>query len=255
MKRVLSLSLMIASAMILTQPAYGQDVIAFFDFNDGFVVEDETAQIVHNASIGSGLIYQQRADTDGNGKGGNPYANALLGINVIDGQSIAWDDVAKSGPNDAELFITFSTTGFENIELSYDGEGNDEGGISAYDIKYDANPLEDIVFEGNTIKDFAGGNSTFWDDDFTDDVEAGNNLALAAVPDVFTRFTIDFSPIAAANNQSFFAVRFDDIDENDDFRLDNVLVTGTPIAVPEPSSLALVISGCIATMLRRRRVG
>ena len=255
MKLVFPPTLLLFVSLFFSQPIHSQEVIAFWDFNEGFEVPDETAQIVHNSSVGSGTIYQQRADTDGNGKGGNAFTSALFGIDAADGRSIAWDDVAKSGPNDAELFIAFSTTGFENVEISYDAEGNDEDGIVAYDIKFDTNPLEDIVFEGNTIKDFAGGNSTFLSDGTQAGIEAGNNAALPTLPDAFSRFTIDFSPVVAANDQQFFVVRFDDIDNNDDFRLDNVLVTGTAIAVPEPSSLAVVISGCIAAMLRRRKVG
>lgn len=235
----------------LTNTIQAQQLISFWNFNDGFDLrsEDEAgepifpAQIVHNASAGSGVIYQQRADIDGNGKGGNSYVNALFEIDGADGQSIAWDDVSKSGPNDAELFITFSTTGFENIEISFDARGNADDGIVSYDVKYDTNPLEDIVFEGNTIKDFAGGNSI----DFAEDAD------LLTSPTDFLRFTIDLSSESLANDQSFFALRLDDIENNDDFRLDNFLVTGTAIAVPEPSSAGLVIIGCAATLLRRRR--
>ena len=33
---------------------------------------------------------------------------------------MAWDDVSKSGDNDAEFFITFSSAGFPNINLYFD---------------------------------------------------------------------------------------------------------------------------------------
>lgn len=243
MHRVFLATLVLISGLILAHPVHGQEVIAFWDFNDGFEVADETAQIVHNGTAGNGVIYQQRADTDGNGKGGNAYANALFGINAADGRSIAWDDVGKSGANDAELFATFSTAGFKDIMISFDARGNADGGIVSYDLKYDTNPLEDFEFEGNTIKDFAGGNS----------IEFAPDADFPTSPTEFSRFTIDLSSELLANNQSFFAVRFDDIESNDDFRLDNFLVTGTSIAVPEPSSIALAISGCVATLLRRRR--
>jgi hypothetical protein len=241
MKRFLSLT--VFACLCSCSPGFGQQVISFWDFNDGFSVADDSAQIVHNASIGTGIIYQQRAETDGNGKGGVDYANALFGIDVEGDRSIAWNDVARSGDNDAELFVTFSTTGFENIALSFDARGNADGGIVSYDIKYDTNPLQDINFEGNTIKDFADGNSTTF----------GNNTSFTPPADDFSRFTIDLAGVALANDQSVFAVRFDDIDENDALRFDNFLVTGTAIAIPEPSSLVLTGAGCLFTTLRRRK--
>ena len=59
-----------AETILAAMPA-STNLIAFWDFNDGFDVADETVQIVHTASQRSGTLYQQRADTDGNGKGGN----------------------------------------------------------------------------------------------------------------------------------------------------------------------------------------
>ena len=67
----------------------------------------DTPQIVHNASTGSGVIY-----SNGNGK--------EFGITSSSGKSMAWDDVGKSGDNDAEFFITFSSAGFQNINLYFD---------------------------------------------------------------------------------------------------------------------------------------
>jgi hypothetical protein len=230
---------------VASQSAKGQatEVIAFWDFDNGFVVPDESAQIVHPASIGTGTIYQQRADTDGNGKGGNAYTNVLLGIDVDGDRSIAWDDFAKSGSdNDGELFLEFSTSGFENIQISFDIRGNAEGGFSEYDLKYDTSLLTDIAFNGTTIKDFAGGTST----------TLANNSPIATSATDFQRELIDLSGELAANDQAAFTFRFDDFEGNDDVRLDNFLVTGTPIGVPEPSTALLLMLASTHLFARRR---
>lgn len=217
--------------------AHGSQIIGFWGFNDGFDVADETVQIVHGASEGSGTIYQQRADTDGNGKGGNAFSQSGFSgspasISVSDGKSMAWDDVGKSGDNDAEFFITFSTTGFTDIELSFDIEGNNDAGILSYDVKYDFNALEDVTDPGDvtgTIKDFAGGNST----DFLNNESVPTGINDPA----FVRATIDFG--SALDDQSFVAVRLDDFEDNDAMSIDNVLVSGTPI--PEPGTYAALL--------------
>lgn len=231
--------------------AQAELVIAFWDFNDGFDVANDTVQIVHAASPGSGTLYQQRADTDGNGKGGNAFSQSGFdgipsSISVSDGKSMAWDDVAKKGDNDAEFFITFSTLGLTNVKISFDIEGNSppDDGIASYDVKYDFNTLVDVTDPNpdvtGTIKDFDGGNSA----DFLNNqvVPTGTNSG-------FQRVSIDFG--SALDNQSFVAVRFDDFKENDAMSIDNVLVT----AIPEPGTLLLVALTGLAAFagLRRRK--
>ena len=248
-----SLLTLAAGSLLAALPASGATVIAFWDFNDGFDVADESVQIVHNASIGSGTIYQQRADTDGNGKGGNAFSQSGFdgspsSISVLDGKSMAWDDVAKSGDNDAEIFITFITTGFQNIEISFDIEGNDDAGILTYDVKYDFNDLVDVTdpgdVTGTTIKDFDGGIST----SFLNNTPAPSGIN---DPEAFARETIVFG--SALDDQTFVAVRLDDFEDNDAMSIDNLLVTGS--AVPEPESFG-AIAGLLVLGLavsRRRR--
>jgi len=218
-------------------------VLAFWDFNDGFSVPDDSPQIVHNAATGSGTIYQQRAGTDGNGKGGNAFTSLPDGINAAAGVAMAWNDIAKSGDNDAEFFVVFATTGFSNIIVSFDLRGN-AGIIPSYDLKYSLTPLEDVTNPGGvvgTIKDFAGGIST----------EISNNTAVNAVA-IFMRMTVDLSAYTGMNDTALVALRFDDWDNgsgNDDMRIDNLLITGT--AIPEPS--ALLLGAAVAFGLFRRR--
>lgn len=214
-------------------------LIAFWDFNDGYDFENDSVQIIHSASQGSGTLYQQRADTDGNGKGGNSYFNNELtgissSINVTSGKAIAWDDVRKSGDNDAEFFLTFSTSGFRNIQLSFDLKGNDNDSIVSYDIKYslsrliDVTNLPDVI---GTIKDFKTDTSiSLFDNKLTP--ESIN------VP-AFDRVTIDFFTVTEMNDKSFIAMRLDDFKENNAMSIDNLLITGN--AIPEPSIYILVL--------------
>ena len=208
-----------------------QSVIANWDFNDGFSLDNDTPQIVHNASSGSGVIYQQRADTDGNGKGGNAFDQ--FGITSSSGKSMAWDDVGKSGDNDAEFFITFSSAGFQNISLYFDIKGNDDAGILSYDLKYDFNNLQDSnpADVSGTVKDFASGLSTSF---LNNEVLPTSISGLDAE---FSQISVDFGSLL--DNQNIVALRFDDFKENDAMSIDNVVVIGT--VIPEPSTYAMLL--------------
>jgi hypothetical protein len=237
MKRSIPL-LVIALLAPHTQAA----LVAFWDFNNGFDAGVNSIQVVHNASIGTGTLYQQRADIDGNGKGGVAFVDVPNGINAAIGQAMAWDDIAKSGDNDAEFFLVFSTLGLQGVSLSFDLRGN-SGIIPGFDLKYSTTPLDDVLNPGDvigTVKDFAGGIST----------EVFNNYTVNA-SDVFTRITLDLSSITGLNNQSYVAIRLDDFDSgtgNNDMRIDNVMIT----AIPEPST-ALLGGLSLLSLLRRRR--
>ncbi len=236
----------IISLFGLLTPFAQATVVAFWDFNNGFDAGNGQVQIIHSASVGTGTLYQQRADIDGNGKGGNSFVDVANTINVAAGQSMAWDDIAKSGDNDAEFFLTFSTLGLSNILVSFDLYGNSESPVVSFDVKYDTKALVDALNPGDvvgTIKDFDSGLST----------EFINNQAVPPGTNTpsFQRVTIDFSSATALNNQSIVAIRFDDFDRdtgNNSMRIDNVLVT----AIPEPSAALLGGLGLLA-LLRRRR--
>ena len=220
-------------------------VIGYWDFNSGFAAADKSVQIVHTASTGAGILYQQRADTDGNGKGGNAFSDAGNAITAVAGQAMAWDDVAKTGDNDAEFFVTFSTFNFTDIVVSFDIKGNAGGGITSYDLKYAltglvdvTNPTPEVV---GTVKDFAGGLSTTVFDD-----------QAISTSTAFTRITLNLSGLTgnAVNNRGTVAIRFDDWEANDALSIDNFLVTGT--AVPEPSIALLGALGLLGALRRRR---
>lgn len=241
----------LGAALGALQPdaAKAESVIAFWDFNDGFDEPNDSVQIQHLATIGTGTIYQQRADTDGNGKGGTAFADPLLSISTVDGRGIAWNDISKSGDNDAEFFVELSTAGFTNIKIRFDvqGEGDAASEIDSYDLKFDVNPLVDVVNPGDvvgTVKDFAGGLST----------SIVGNQPIAPNGDTFISETIDLSATPAVNDQAVLVLRFDDFDGNDSLRFDNFLVTGVS-AVPEPSMAGLLaLTLGVAAGRRRKRV-
>lgn len=208
-----------------------QQTIAFWDF-EAVVGQDEAPQIVVLPSIGSGTLYQQRADTDGNGKGGTPFTDAALGIDVGASRAIAWDDFGKSGDNDGEFFAVVSTTGFENIQISFDYRGNDDNldgeainiadGFTRFDAKYTLADLVDEAFS------FDGGLTSVTIKDFgVPSIDLLTNVTVTNDSVNYQRIVL--TAPAAANNQDVFSFRLDDFEGNESVRFDNFLISGTPI--------------------------
>ena len=198
------LSLVVTTTFLTN--AQSASLIAYWDFDNGFEEADEDPQIVHPASQGAGTLFQQRADTDGNGKGGVAFSDPALGINSAGDRSFAWDDVSKSGDNDGEFFIVISTVGFQGINIRFDVEGNPDGGVTSFDLKFDTNPLVDVTNPGEvvgTIKDFDGGLST--------DL-LNNELFTTGLNDDmgFVEQVLDLSSTTALDNQQVLVLRFDD---------------------------------------------
>jgi uncharacterized protein YbjQ (UPF0145 family) len=244
MKKPTVLTILACALSAFSLQSASAAVIAYWDFNNGFAVANNSVQITHTASVGNGVLYQQRADTDGNGKTGTVFSGE--GITSVSGVAMAWDDVAKSGDNDAEFFVVFSAANFSNVVVSFDIRGNANGGIVSYDLKYAltglvnvTNPTPEVV---GTVKDFAGGLST--------GLLADQPITTSTA---FTRITLNLSTLTAnaVDNQAVVALRFDDWESNDAMSIDNLLITGT--AIPEPSSLALFGGVAIIGLLRRRR--
>ncbi len=232
------------SVLILVQSAQAA-VIGFWDFNNYPVAPNKTVQVVHLANLGNGTLYQQRADTSSNGKAGGAFVDAGNGISAVAGRALAWDDVAKAGQNDAEMFVVFSTAGLQNINVSFDLRGNTIGGIASYDLKYSLNNLMDVTNPTDvigTIKDFNMGIST-----------SLLNNQLVGNPAGLTRFSFDLSTLTsgAVNDQGYVAIRLDDFQANDALSIDNLLITGIAV-VPEPSTALLGGLGLLG-LLRRRR--
>ena len=227
--KALFIALLFTFSLSLCSPAGAQQTIAFWDF-EVVTGQDEQPQIVNQPSIGTGVLYQQRADTDGNGKGGTPFSDATLGINVAESRAIAWDDFGKSGDNDGEFFAVVSTTGFENIQISFDYRGNDDDldgdavnvsdGFTQFDAKYSLSELVDVfvpdVSTTVAIKDFDGAS-----------IDLMTNVAVTNNSSAYQRIVLN-APVEASD-QAVFAFRLDDFEGNDSVRFDNVLITGVPV--------------------------
>ena len=249
--------LIVAASLLGRSPANADTVLAYFDFNDGFDAGSDPVLIDHSSTSGSGTLYQQRADIDGDGQEtglpttGTPFADVPLGIASAAGAAMFWDDLAKSGDNDAEFFIETSTAGFENIAIRFDIKGDPDPArqIESFDLKFDTAALQAVTDPGDvtgTILDFAGGLST----DLLGNEDVTPNGA------TFTAVTVDLSGFAGVNDRPTIAFRFDDFDRGDGNGLlfiDNVLVTGTAIAIPEPGFSAIALVGGFGVLHRRRR--
>ncbi len=243
------LLLLTATLLPYTIPSlYSQSIVAYWNFNSGFDFENDSPQIVHASTSGNATLYQQRADTDGNGKGGNAFAQ--FGITSEAGKAMAWDDVSKSGDNDAEIFITFSSSGFTNVKLHFDILGNydvdAEDGILSFDLKYDFNPLEDTtnsaVSGTDTIKDFASGSSS----DFLSNEALP--VGINALDASFSQVTVDFG--ALFDDQDFVAIRLDDFKGNKEMAIDNLVITAV---IPEPNIYASMLASFALLLVFFRR--
>jgi hypothetical protein len=244
-------NLIAITAVFTVGSLYGSSLIAYWDFDDGYAVDNDTVQITHNTALGSGTLYQQRADTDGNGKGGNAFnQSGFTGLNTsissAGGKAMAWDDVGKSGANDAEFFLTFSTSGYRDIQLGFDLKGNDEAGILSFDLKYSFSTLLDVTNPTDitgTIKDFDLGFSTSF---------LNNEATLGATnTPAFERVLVDFNALSEINDRAYVAIRMDDFKENDAMSIDNILITGT--AIPEPKTYGLITALLLAGFVGYRR--
>lgn len=218
--------------------------IAFWDFNDhpDLTGQSNIVQVIHASSVGTGSVYQQKAEIELDGKTGVAYDNGS-GLTAIAGKAMGWDDFAKSGSNDdGEFFITFSTFNFTNIVVSFDLKGNDDAGegVNRFDLKYSLNTLLNTAVSG-----LSGGSGTIKTFDGNVDVLANQSVVTNGV--TYTR--VSYNLPAGVDGQTYVALRFDDWKEGNAMSIDNLLISGT--AVPEPSAALL---GCVALLgLARRR--
>ncbi|MFA5239491.1 MAG: PEP-CTERM sorting domain-containing protein [Phycisphaerae bacterium] len=169
------------------------------------------------------------ADYDLNGGDGTAFIDAA-GNSHIDGQALHWNDVSKSGDNDAYIIITIDTTGWQDMAIRWDymsDNGGDKTGPVSFDLDYQI------------------GDSGW--------IGILDNCAITK-DDLWHEFSYDLSLLTAVNNLPSVQFRIDDFDENDlsgDYWQDNIQITGTPI--PEPISAVLFALGGAALLRKRSR--
>lgn len=166
------------------------------------------------------------ADYDADGGNGVAFTDAG-GNSHIDGQALHWNDVSKSGGNDANIIITIDTTGWQDMSIRWDYKSDASGGKQG-PVRFDL--------------DYAVGSGDW--------INILNNQAITR-DEAWHEFSYDLSSLTAINNQSSVQFRINDIKENDikdgDYWQDNIQLTG----VPEPLSIAFLALGGIA-LLRKR---
>jgi hypothetical protein len=176
---------------------------------------------------GAPTLAAGNADYDADGGNGVAFTDAA-GNSHIAGQALHWNDVSKSGDNDAYIIITIDTTGWQDMSIRWDYK-SDNTGDKTGPVSFDM--------------DYAVGSGDW--------VNIVNNQAITR-DDAWHEFSYDLSSLTAIDNQSSVQFRINDLDENDlsgDYWQDNIQLTGT--VVPEPLSAVLLALGGVA-LLRKR---
>jgi hypothetical protein len=201
-------------------PSFGS-ILAIWDFGDSSSAYTESPAYFN--TITSPALTLAGSDVDTNGKDGVAYTDAA-GVDHIDGQAAAWDDINKSGSdNDAALFITLDATGFTGLAIRWDYKSEE---AVSFDLAY---------------RTSAGGNWT----------QVADNQTITPGWDTGTWYSAAVTLPAVLNHQPYVELRLDDLVEgpgNNRFAIDNIEITG----VPEPASLLLFGAGGLILRWRKR---
>jgi hypothetical protein len=176
---------------------------------------------------GAPTLAAGNADYDADGGNGVAFTDAA-GNSHIAGQALHWNDVSKSGDNDAYIIITIDTTGWQDMSIRWDYMSDNSGGKRG-PVRFDL--------------DYAVGSGDW--------INILNNEAITR-DEAWHEFSYDLSSLTAINNQSSVQFRINDLQEADgqedgDYWQDNVQLTG----VPEPLSVVFLALGGVA-LLRKR---
>lgn len=152
------------------------------------------------------ILQQFFQEIDDNGKSGFAYTD-VLGVVHPAGKAIAWDDIKGDG-DDAELWITISTLDWSNLSIRFDYQIDDDGSNDSYDLEYS--------IDGGFTWSKPVNNASLTDDNS------------------FNQEFIDLSAQNALDNQPCVIFRFSDFDNdgNNEFRFDNIEITGVK-SVPD----------------------
>jgi hypothetical protein len=208
-------------AMLTAQPARG-DLMAIWDFGASSAYYT-TAVTSKNASvIGTPTLMLGGGTLDVDGKNGVAFTDAA-GVAHAAGQGGAWDDVKVTGV-DAYWIMTINTTGWKDMAVRWD--------YKAWDATTTSCDLDYSLDGGST-----------W-------VNILNNTPLTADA-AFYVASYNLSGVLELNDRASVQIRMNDLDEfgDDKFAFDNLQITGS--AIPEPATLAIVLTGAI--IVRRRR--
>jgi len=200
-------------------------LMAVWDFGPGSAYYTLVPQYEYVSGVPT--LAAGNADYDTNGGDGVDFTDAA-GNSHAAGQALHWNDVSKSGDNDACIIITIDTTGWQDMSIRWDYKSDNDGdkkGPVSFDLDYQVGD---------------GGWFNILD-----------NYAITR-DDAWHELNYDLSLLTAINNQSSVQFRINDLDEADlsgDYWQDNIQLTGT--AVPEPFSAVLLALGGVALLSKR----
>lgn len=261
-------SLLFSFALAAAATTQAASVLSFWSFEDNYDDASNRIDFAPNAGIKTAANLQaylgDAAELDDNGGSGfAAFTSTTSNVTYGESRTIKFDDLKGggddfsiggdstftvdkndgSGPvagedfgNDALIYITLDTLGYEDLSLRFDVEGTPGDLPTSYDIYYRV-----------------GGSGTWFRD------AAQNNIGITFQPyspvDPDNEFHIGSpqSLNAALNNQAVVEIIINDFAEagNNEMELDNFEIVGT--AVPEPSSGLLALLAGVATFVRRRR--
>lgn len=183
-----------------------------------------------DGSINSDLFVQKFGDYAGFNPPSNPAGNATPVGRFED---------------DAGLVLRINTTGYTNITLDFDWRTFDTSSGDKVTVGY---YVGEIGFNtgANRFMDLrtTSANAAYSWGNWTQLMSQGDN----GYPFEHETFTLN----AAANAGVVYVAFWLDDGEGDYGKLDNVFITGTPILVPEPTTLSLGLLGCALVIAQRR---
>lgn len=231
MKKILFLSTLTA-ACLATQNS-SATLLAGWDFAG----LPATTVLTNTPSILSAVIGTATIDVSsfglGSPQGTNPERtsfggstlNSFAGGEAVTGTALA---LANSSANGKSLFFSFSTFGYEDLTLSFASRGTATG-FNTHAWAWSTDGINYTSIVGNT----AVTATTF--EVKTLDLTTITGLDNAST--AYLRLTLSGATSATGNN-----------------RLDNIQLNATPIAVPEPSAMAIVGGfGMLALFMAARR--
>jgi len=229
MKRELFSKLFVLILIITLTGSAESEIMALWNFGPDSSYYSEIISVKHIGVAGFPTLSIDGGDKDANGKDGVDHTDTE-GNSHNSGQAAAWNDVSVAGALDAEFTVEINTTGWQDMAVRWDYFSDDSGGNrgpTSVDLHYRVN-------------------SGAWEE-----LPSWDDIALTR-DDAWHEFAIDLVAITDINNKAMVEFLFDDFDENDDngeFLVDNIEITGTQI--PEPGTLILV--GLGGMILRRSR--
>lgn len=225
MKKILFLSTIVV-ACLATQNS-SATLLAGWDFASLAAAPSTPAALSAVVGIGSidASAFASTASNPERTSFGGSTLNSFAGGEAVTGTALA---LANSSANGKSLFFSFSTFGYEDLILSFATRGT-ASGFNTHAWAWSTDGISYTSIVGNT----AVTATTF--EVKTLDLTTITGLDNAST--AYLRLTLSGATSASGNN-----------------RLDNIQLNATPIAVPEPSAMAIVGGfGMLALFMAARR--